>query len=128
LRNGWETATQRCFFVAEKDASLAGFAVGVLHPAASERIAELESVVVSANARRAGIGRALCRAVLDWCRAHGATELILEVRAASSAAIALYAALGFTLTARRTRYYRDPDDDALLMRLPLQSNGGRIDD
>ena len=51
-----------------------------------------------------------------------------RLRAASSAAIALYAALGFTLTARRTRYYRDPDDDALLMRLPLQSNGGRIDD
>ena len=64
LRNGWETATQRCFFVAEKDASLAGFAVGVLHPAASERIAELESVVVSANARRAGIGQLPRRARL----------------------------------------------------------------
>ena len=93
-----------------------------------ERIAELESVVVAANARRAGIGRALCRAVLAWSRSQGATELVLEVRAASSAAVALYAGLGFTLTARRPRYYRDPDDDALLMRMDLQPNRGRIDD
>jgi GNAT superfamily N-acetyltransferase len=145
LRNGWETASptsgridsdalqltnkiQRCLFVAEKNGSLAGFAVGLLHPAtrdpavpdARQRIAELESVVVSANARRAGIGRALCRAVLDWTCSQGTTELVLEVRAASSAAIALYANLGFTLAARRPRYYRDPNDDALLMRLQLE--------
>jgi GNAT superfamily N-acetyltransferase len=128
LRNGWETATQRCLFIAEKNGSLIGFAVGLLHPAthdpalpdARQRTAELESVVVSANARRAGIGRALCRVVLDWSRSQGATELVLEVRAASSAAIALYAGLEFTLAARRPRYYRDPDDDALLMRLHLE--------
>jgi len=118
---------QRCLFIAEKDNSLAGFAVGLLHPGASDRTAELESVVVSANFRRAGIGRVLCRAVLDWCRSNGATELVLEVRASSAAAIALYAGLGFTLAARRPRYYRDPADDALLMRLPLQPDGCRND-
>ena len=141
LRNGWETASlssdridsdelpqanaiQRCLFVADKDGSLAGFAVGLLHPVASERTAELESVVVSDSYRRAGIGRALCRAVFDWSRSQGATELILEVRASSSAAIALYAGLGFTLAARRPRYYRDPNDDALLMRLLLEREKG----
>jgi ribosomal-protein-alanine N-acetyltransferase len=121
------TTSQRCLFVAKKDDSLAGFAVGLLHPAAfdtavpdaTSRIAELESVVVSASYRRAGIGRALCRAVFDWSRSQGATEVVLEVRAASSAAVALYAGLGFTLAARRPRYYRDPNDDALLMRLQL---------
>jgi ribosomal-protein-alanine N-acetyltransferase len=111
---------QRCLFVAEKNGSLIGFAVGLLHPVASERIAELESVVVSDSYRRAGIGGALCRAVFDWSRTQGATELVLEVRAASSAAIALYAGLGFTLAARRPRYYRDPNDDALRMRLQLE--------
>jgi ribosomal-protein-alanine acetyltransferase len=108
---------QRCLFVAESNGSLAGFAVGLLHPGASDRTAELESVVVSVNFRRAGIGRALCRAVLDWSRSHGATEAVLEVRASSAAAIALYASLGFTLAARRPHYYRDPGDDALLMRM-----------
>ena len=122
------SAPHRCLFVAESNGQLAGFAIGLLHPAASQRIAELESVVVAASARRAGIGRALCRAVLDWSRSNGATESILEVRASSAAAIALYASLGFTLAARRPRYYQDPADDALLMRLPLPPNGGRIED
>jgi ribosomal-protein-alanine N-acetyltransferase len=137
LRNGWEASSnssgridnnetppaneiQRCLFVAEKNGSLAGFAVGLLHPVASERTAELESVVVSDSYRRAGIGGSLCRAVLDWSRSQGATEVVLEVRAASSAAVALYAGLGFTLAARRPRYYRDPGDDALLMCLQLE--------
>jgi ribosomal protein S18 acetylase RimI-like enzyme len=119
LRNEWETASQssgRNHIHKPTDAST------------PQRIAELESVVVSASARRAGIGRALCRAVFDWSHSQDATEVVLEVRASSSAAIALYASLGFTLTARRPRYYQDPADDALLMRLPLQPNGGRIDD
>ena len=82
-------------------------------------IAELESVVVSTKTRRRGIGRALCTAVLDWARTQGATEVILEVRATSTAPIALYTALGFQQTGRRPRYYRDPADDALAMRLEL---------
>ena len=111
---------QRCLFIAVKDSSLAGFAVGLLHSPASNRIAELESVAVSANARRAGIGRALCQAIFDWCCSQGASEVILEVRANSAAAVALYTSLGFTLSTRRPRYYRDPEDDALLLRLVLQ--------
>ena len=108
-------ASKRCIFVALKDESLAGFAVGILQPPT----AELESVVVSTNARRLGIGRSLCTAVLDWSRTQGATEIILEVRATSAAPIALYTALGFTQTGRRPRYYRDPEDAALAMCLQL---------
>jgi ribosomal-protein-alanine acetyltransferase len=106
---------QRCLFVAQTKGQLTGFAVGLINPAA----AELESVVVAANSRRSGIGRALCKAVLDWTHSQGATEVILEVRAASAGAIALYASLGFTETGRRPRYYHDPEDDAVLMRLQL---------
>jgi ribosomal-protein-alanine N-acetyltransferase len=83
--------------------------------------AELESVVVSASARRAGVGRVLCNAVLDWSRSQGATEVMLEVRAGSAGAIALYTGLGFTQAGRRPRYYRDPKDDALVMRRLLDT-------
>jgi len=119
LRNGWETTPHRCLFIAESTDQLVGFAVGLLHPAAPTRVAELESVVVSANFRRTGIGRSLCLAILDWSRSRGAAEIILEVRANSTAAIALYTSLGFNLTARRPRYYRDPIDDALLLHRAL---------
>lgn len=118
-------APRRCLFVARtSNGLLAGFSVGLLQPGSSQtsHLAELESVAVAASARRAGIGRSLCNAVLDWSRAHGADEIILEVRAASAGAIALYTSLGFVETGRRPRYYHDPADDALLMQLRLEAS------
>jgi ribosomal-protein-alanine N-acetyltransferase len=123
-------AGQRCLILAETDAALAGFAVGLMHRIPTtdrddldDRVAELESVMVASSARRAGTGRALCCAVLDWCRSNRATEVVLEVRSGSAGAIALYAGLGFTQAGRRPRYYRDPDEDALILRLPLDRSG-----
>jgi ribosomal-protein-alanine N-acetyltransferase len=113
------TTPKRSLFVAETlpQAEIVGFAVGLVHSA--EAVAELESMAVAASARRAGIGGALCAAVLDWCREQGAASVTLEVRAGSTAALALYAALGFSQAGRRPRYYSDPEDDALILRLPL---------
>ena len=128
LRNGWETEAQRFLIVAERNGQIAGFAVGLLHPATPDRIAELESVVVSADARRAGIGRALCRAVLDWARSKEQPKPSSKSAPRALPPSPFILALGFTLAARRPRYYRDPADDALLMRMDLQPNGGRIDD
>jgi ribosomal-protein-alanine N-acetyltransferase len=108
-------APPRCLFVAVTEAGVAGFAVGLAPDADGN--AELESVAVAASARRAGIGRALCSAVLDWCRLRGATSMSLEVRASSEGAIHLYTVLGFAVVARRSGYYADPQDDALLMRI-----------
>lgn len=118
---GAEASPQRRLIVAEASGSIVGFAVGLLQPASDDApcAAELESVAVAASARRAGIGRALCTAVIHWARSSGASEVILEVRATGAAAIALYSSLGFKQAGRRRRYYRDPSDDALIMRLPL---------
>ena len=120
---------RRCLVVAQVGESLVGFAVGLMHPApdpdSEVRIAELESVVVADSARRAGIGRALCGAVFDWCRAQGATEVVLEVRSSSVAANALYTKLGFVQKGRRPRYYRDPEDDALAMCLEFDCHQAR---
>jgi len=105
----------RCLFVAEAEGLLLGFAVGVV----TGDSAELESVAVRGDARRRGVGRALCDAVAEWCRSQGATALELEVRAASAGAMALYEGLGFVSVGRRREYYREPVDDAVLMRLKL---------
>jgi [ribosomal protein S18]-alanine N-acetyltransferase len=123
-------APRRCLLVAEANTSLVAFAVAMVHPSPGEtapphpqstpeRLAELETVVVATSARRSGIGRALCRALLDWCKSQGATGVVLEVRAASTAAIALYSGLGFKQLGQRPGYYRDPEDNALVMRLHL---------
>jgi ribosomal-protein-alanine N-acetyltransferase len=43
------------------------------------------------------------------------------VRASNEKAIALYSKLGFRNSGRRTKYYRDPEEDAVL--LVLGTNG-----
>jgi ribosomal-protein-alanine N-acetyltransferase len=112
-------AVRRCFFVAEMEARVVGFAVGKAVGLGAGGFAELESVAVDAAARRMGMGEALCGAVIAWSRRLGVGELELEVRAGSEGAIALYRGLGFVEVGRRSGYYREPMEDALLMRLEL---------
>jgi ribosomal-protein-alanine N-acetyltransferase len=119
---------RRRLFVAEVEDRLVGFSVGKLIGAESDCVGELESVVVDGGARRCGVGRALCEAVVKWCRSEGAGEMELEVRAGSAGAIALYDGLGFVAVGRRRGYYpgicgqghdQGQAEDALLMRLEL---------
>jgi ribosomal-protein-alanine N-acetyltransferase len=112
-----DVASQRSLFVAEKGGEVVGFAVGAMQP---DGVGELESVVVAAAAQRAGIGRALCGAVIGWCRERGVREMRLEVRAGSGGAIVLYEGLGFVEVGRRRGYYSGPEEDAVLMRHKLQ--------
>lgn len=114
-RKGGLNGLHRCLFVAESRSHVVGFAVGKV----ADVTAEIESVAVAETARRSGIGRELCSMVMQWARDLDATAIELEVRTRSSGPISLYRSLGFIAQGRRTRYYRDPDDDAILMRLSL---------
>ena len=107
-----EGAVRRCLLVAE-----GGFAVGKVLGGE----AEIESVAVAHEARRKGIGRELCRAIMRWCEAAGAERIELEVRAASLGARKLYEGLGFSEIGRRTAYYADPKEDAILMAYKYRS-------
>lgn len=114
---GGEDSVRRCLFVAESEGALLGFSVGKL----VGDLGELESVAVDARARRCGVGRELCRAVMRWCQQQGAVVLELEVRAKSEGAAGLYRGLGFVVAGHRPRYYSGPPDDAVLMRLDLKA-------
>jgi [ribosomal protein S18]-alanine N-acetyltransferase len=117
-----DRAVRRCFLVAEAEGRLVGFAVGKVVGSDGKGMAELESVAVEEAARRGGVGRALCGAVADWCRGERVAALELEVRAGSAGAIALYSGLGFVVVGRRVGYYREPVEDALLMRLDFRGD------
>jgi len=108
---------RRVAMVAEapESGAVLGFAVASLLPPQ----AELDTVAVSAEAQRRGVGRRLFAALADKLRASNVTEVTLEVRDSNYPARALYRGLGFKETGRRPRYYADPEEDAVLLSLPL---------
>lgn len=76
---------------------------------------ELENMAVLPAFRRRGAGVALLAALLAEARAQQAERILLEVRSSNQPAISLYQQAGFELLARRSGYYRDPVEDALIM-------------
>jgi [ribosomal protein S18]-alanine N-acetyltransferase len=96
--------------------------------------AEILSLGVRTQARRAGLGTALVRAAAATALAEGAKTLFLEVGITNAAARALYAGLGFREAGTRKAYYREPGkpaEDALTLKadLPLLHLGkaGELD-
>jgi ribosomal-protein-alanine N-acetyltransferase len=116
---------RRRLFVVEDGSDIVGFAIGKVIGTGVDALAELESVVVDKDSRRRGVGRRLCEAVLDWCENEGAASVELEVRSLNRAAQAVYRRIGFVEEGRRRRYYREPDDDALLMRFRVAPVGDK---
>lgn len=81
----------------------------------------LMNLAVLAPFRRQGVARRLVCAALRAGLERGASRAMLEVRASNQEALTLYDRLGFRQTATRTRYYVNPDEDAVLMEMaPLQ--------
>lgn len=98
-----------------------GFAVAILLTPESE----LETIAVAAAGQRRGVGRYLFKSLAAELSALGATDVHLEVRSSNAQALAFYATLGFQETGRRPRYYTDPVEDALLLRLRLHETRAR---
>ena len=78
--------------------------------------AELANLAVAPDRRRQGIGQYLLDAAMAEAVAGGAASLYLEVRESNVAARALYGGRGFVSVGRRPSYYRNPAEDALLLR------------
>jgi ribosomal-protein-alanine N-acetyltransferase len=81
--------------------------------------AEILNLAVTPDARRRGIGSALLQAGLDHCTRHRVTAVFLEVRESNQQARALYGAHGFRAVGQRAGYYRNPPEDAMVLRLTL---------
>lgn len=80
---------------------------------------EIENVVVASPARRRGLATQLVQEFLRLARSAGGEDVFLEVRESNLAARRLYEKLQFVETARRTAYYREPEEDAVLYRRPV---------
>lgn len=79
--------------------------------------AHISTLAVHPDWRGRGVGRLLLRCALNLAVASGARLATLEVRHSNLAAIQLYHEFGFNVVGRRPRYYKDNNEDALLMTL-----------
>lgn len=77
---------------------------------------DMMNVAVHPDCRRRGIAKTLIKSLVLLLKARGSHSLTLEVRASNESAIALYAELGFAEVGRRRNYYRNPKEDAFILR------------
>ena len=103
------------WLVAEEDGRVAGYIGSQSVPDESDMM----NVAVHPDYRRRGIAEALVVALCDALREQGSVSLTLEVRASNEPAKALYQKLGFEQVGRRPNYYRNPKEDALILRKML---------
>ena len=73
---------------------------------------EILNLAVDPAERRTGIARRLLADALVDAKA-----CFLEVRASNQAAIRLYESAGFAFAGRRSGYYQEPAEEAIVMRL-----------
>ena len=100
------------WLVAVKDGEVAGYIGSQSVPPESD----VMNIAVHPGHRRRGIGEALVAELVRQLQRSGNTSLTLEVRASNESAIALYHKLGFCQVGRRPNYYRNPREDALILR------------
>ena len=79
--------------------------------------AHIATIAVHPDFRRQGIGEQVLLAALQASRMEGARRAFLEVRAGNVAAQAMYRKYGFVVDGRRAKYYKDNNEDAILMSL-----------
>ena len=77
---------------------------------------DMMNIAVSPASRRQGVARALIEALVSALRERGSKQLTLEVRASNGPARQLYESLGFLQVGLRKNYYRNPKEDALILR------------
>jgi tRNA threonylcarbamoyladenosine biosynthesis protein TsaB len=77
--------------------------------------AEILNLAVDPDRRRTGCAQALLQEATAEFRRAQIESIFLEVRESNTPALRFYAKHGFVETGRRHGYYRQPDEDAVLM-------------
>ena len=100
------------WLVAEED----GVLLGYIGSQAVMDEADVMNVAVDPAHRREGIARKLVEALVAALNEKDVHALLLEVRASNEPAKALYERQGFNQVGRRPNYYRNPKEDALILK------------
>lgn len=77
---------------------------------------DMMNIAVAPQYRRKGIAQGLVSRLVEMLKEKGNQSLSLEVRVSNTSAVSLYEKMGFTQVGRRPNYYRNPKEDALILR------------
>ena len=77
---------------------------------------DMMNIAVHPDYRNHGIASALIDALIEKLTQQGSHSLMLEVRVSNTPAKNLYGKLGFVSVGIRKNYYRNPKEDALILR------------
>ena len=77
---------------------------------------DMMNIAVHPDCRKQGVASGLILRLIEELKLRGSHCLSLEVRASNAPAIALYEKLGFMQVGLRKNYYRNPKEDALILR------------
>lgn len=77
---------------------------------------DMMDIAVHPDCRHRGIANALIAELIEGLKKKGSRMLTLEVRTSNVSAISLYMRSGFQQVGLRKNYYRNPKEDALILR------------
>lgn len=110
LKEGRENSFDT-YLVLEEGESLLGYCV--FRVLAGE--GELLRIAVVPDCQGRGIGRNLMAHMVEYARKKGVSAFFLEVRKSNERARNLYKSSGFSEECVRKNYYKNPNEDALIM-------------
>ncbi len=112
------------FYVSDDSGNIVGFSCLLM----IDLEAEILNIAVDKNSRNQGIGSLLATHIINICRSNGVEDIFLEVRNSNVSARALYNKMGFTEIGIRKKYYSNPTEDAILMKLSLLNDSSNTKD
>lgn len=107
-------------FTLRESGKVVGFAVVRIHPPEMDIV----NLAVAPPERGHGLGRLLLKSVIAEAARLAVETVFLEVRESNRAARALYESAGFEPMQRRPGFYRQPLEDALVLRLSMSRFSG----
>lgn len=77
---------------------------------------DMMNIATHPDYRNQGVASCLINALIEALTEQGSHSLMLEVRVSNAQAIRIYEKFGFVEVGRRRNYYRNPKEDALILR------------
>ncbi|PKO07293.1 MAG: ribosomal-protein-alanine N-acetyltransferase [Chloroflexi bacterium HGW-Chloroflexi-3] len=84
--------------------------------------AHIGTIAIHPEFQKRGLGQQFLAYICKQLISEKITKIFLEVRQSNSAAIHLYQKFGFTIDGERKHYYRDNNETAILMSVPIKKS------